>query len=173
MPLRARIKKIERRRRESNPHDVWPCKPLSPAELNRRQPITHGKPAIHAAAVPCSTRSTQLNYFAINACLFHAATRYAGIADSSFRRWTAFAVRLPCPQGPLGGLTAHGSRTAFTCTPHEKPHAADIRTRLVGTGEARSASTGFTIKKIAVPAPPELHSEAAGLLHSSIARDRA
>ena len=31
------------------------------------------------------------------ACLFHAVTRYAGIAASSFRRWAAFAVRLPCP----------------------------------------------------------------------------
>ena len=81
------------------------------------------------------------------ACLFHAVTRFAGIAASSFRRWAAFAVRLPCPQGPLGGLTAHGSRTAFTCTPHEKPHAADIRTRLGGTGEARSATTGFPIRK--------------------------
>ena len=45
--------------------DVWPCKPLSPAESNRRQPITHGKPAIHAVAVPFSTRSTNLNYFAV------------------------------------------------------------------------------------------------------------
>ena len=53
------------------------------------------------------------------------------------------------------------------------PHAADIRTRLGGTGEDRSDTTGFPIKKIAVPAPPELHSEAAGLLQSSIARDRA
>ena len=81
------------------------------------------------------------------ACLFHAVTRSAGIAASSYRRWTAFAVRLPCPQGPHGGLTAHGIRTAFTCTPHEKPHAADIRTRLDGTGEARSATTGFSIRK--------------------------
>ena len=146
LPVKSNSK-IGRRRRDSNPHDVWPCKPLSPAESNRRQLITHGKPAIHAVAVPCSTRSTQLNYFAINACLFHAVTRSAGIAASSFRRWAAFAVRLPCPQGPHGGLTAHGSRAAFTCTPHEKPHAADIRTRLGGTGEARSDATGFPIRK--------------------------
>ena len=28
------------------------------------------------------------------------------------------------------------------------PHAADIRTRLDGTGEARNASTGFSIRKL-------------------------
>lgn len=72
----------------------------------------------------------------------------AGDTASSFRRWNHFRdPRLPCPQGLHGGLTAHGIRTAFTCTPHEKPHAADIRTRLDGTGEARSASTGFSIKR--------------------------
>ena len=45
--------------------DVWPCKLLSPAESNRRQPITHGKPAVLAAAVPCSTPFFQLNYSAL------------------------------------------------------------------------------------------------------------
>lgn len=44
--------------------DVWPYEPWSPAESNRRQPITHSKPAISAAAVPCSTPFYLLNYFA-------------------------------------------------------------------------------------------------------------
>lgn len=130
--------------------DVWPCKPLSPAESNRRQPITHGKPAIHAAAVPCSTPFCQLNYFAIKLKVRVCSTPPPVSQGSRLRALGAGPLsRFACLvlKALTRGLTAHGSRTAFTCTPHEKPHAADIRTRLGGTGEARSDATGFPIRK--------------------------
>ena len=107
------------------------------------------------------------------ACLFHAVTRYAGIAASSFRRWAAFAVRLPCPQGPHGGLTAHGFRAAFTCTPRRTVLMLQIYGPVWTAPVKLEAPQPDSPSGNAVPAAPELHSEAAKLLHTSIARDRA
>ena len=64
------------------------------------------------------------------ACLFHAVTPV--MQGSQLRALGAGPrSRFACHvlNALTRGLTAHGSRTAFTCTPHEKPHATDIRTR--------------------------------------------
>lgn len=80
--------------------DVWPCKLLSPAESNRRQLITHGKPAVLAVAVPCSTPFFQLNYSALksNVHVCSAPSPYA----SKLTQAVACGIRQDRRTGPDG-----------------------------------------------------------------------
>ena len=99
------------------------------------------------------------------ACLFHAVTPLMqGIATSSFRRWAAFAVRLPCPR--MG--VVRPSRALRTKSPMPQIYGP-VWTAPVKLEAPQPDSPSGN----AVPAAPELHTEAAKLLHTSIARDGA
>lgn len=155
--------------------DVWPCKPLSPAELNRRQPITHGKPAIHAVAAPCSTPFCPLNYFAIKLKVRVCSTPSPITQGSPLRALGA---------GPLSRFACHvlkalteGSPRMGVVRPSRALRTKSPMPQMYGPVRAAPVKLAATQPDSpsgnAVPAAPHLHSEATKLLHTSIARDGA
>ena len=71
------------------------------------------------------------------------------------------------------GLTAHGIRAAFTCTPQANYPMQQIYGPVWAAPVKIEAPQPDSPSGNAVPAAPYLHAEAAKLLHTSIARDRA
>lgn len=155
--------------------DVWPCKPLSPAESNRRQPITHGKPAIHAVAVPCSTPFCHLNYFAIKLKVRVCSTPPPVTQGSLLRalgagplsRFACLVLKALTEGSPRMGVV-RPSRALRTKSPMLQIYGP-VWTAPVKLEAPQPDSPSGN----AVPAAPYLHTEAAKLLHTSIARDGA